>query len=101
MIGNCGAAALLIRVSKEYFTSSAVTGLPSLKRALGLMRKVADRPSAATLMSSASRPYTVAGSSQLDVPSDSNIMATAAGEVPLRVKGLNLSKLLRRSGLAR
>ena len=53
---NCGDACLLISMSKLCFTSSANTGSPLLKRACGLIRKVTDNLSAATSISSASKP---------------------------------------------
>src|SRR5919197_1243913 len=95
----CGAASLLIRRSKLYFTSSAITGLPLWKRAAGFRRKVTDSLSGATSMSSASRPYAVVGSSNVPVSSVSMMSPPMpGGAVPLSVKGLSLSRLVMRSG---
>jgi len=53
-------------------------------------------------MSSASSPYIVDSSSPDMMASVSNMkIITPAGELPLTVNGLNLSKLVRRSGLRR
>ncbi len=88
--------------SKLYLTSSAVTGSPLLKRAFGFSLKLIEDLSGATAMASASRPYMVCNSSLPSTVSDSNMkMPSPAGELPLVVKGLNLSKLERRSGLRR
>ncbi len=97
-----GAAYLPDIASKLYFTSSAVTGSPLVKRAFGCSRKLIDDLSGATAIASASRPYMVCGSSLPSTVSDSNMkMLRPAGALPLVVKGLNLSKLERRSGLRR
>src|SRR5450830_1158600 len=58
--------------------------------------------SGASVMSSASSPYMVATSSEEPIASVSNMSDdTPAAATPLSENGLNLSKLLRRSGLAR
>ncbi len=63
------------------------------------MRKVIDDLSGATSISSATIPYSVPGSSPERMASDSNISVDRpAGDCPLIVNGLNLSKLDRRSG---
>src|SRR6185503_4441375 len=93
----CGVASLLIRRSKLYFTSAAITGLPSWKRAAGLSRNVADSLSGATSTSSASNPYAVVGSSIVPVSKVSNISSLTPGAVvPLIVNGLYLSKFVTR-----
>ena len=99
---TAGAAPLLVSMSNECLTSAAVTGSPLLKRALGLIRIVIDDLSGGTSISSASTPYIVPGSSPERSASDSNIrMETPVGGLPFSVNGLNLSKLVRRSGLPR
>ena len=101
IILNCGAP-LATKVSKEYFTSSASTASPLLNRACGCRRNVIDSRSGANTMSSANRPYMVATSSAELTASVSNIkFATPAAATPFIEKGLNLSKLVRESGLAR
>ncbi len=66
------------------------------------MRKVIDDLSGAISISSATTPYMVPGSSPERSARDSNIrMETPVGELPFSVYGLNLSKLVRRSGLPR
>ena len=61
-----------------------------------------DDLSFATKISCANRPYIVMGSSADKVAKDSIMnKEMPAGALPLVVKGLNLSKLLRRSGLRR
>jgi hypothetical protein len=90
-----GFACLLVSTENEYFTSAAVTGSPFAKRALGFRRNSTEPKSLATAISSASKPYCVFGSSRLSVVSVSNMSSTSPGAgFPLRVKGLNLSKLL-------
>jgi hypothetical protein len=97
-----GAAYLPDIESKLYLTSAAVTGSPLLKRAFGCSRKLIDDLSGATAMSSASSPYIVCSSSPDRIASDSIMkMLKPAGALPRVVKGLNLSKLDRRSGLRR
>ena len=79
-----------------------MTGSPLANRAFGFNRTVIDDLSGATCISSASRPYIVASSSPAITASVSNMkITTPAGELPLTVYGLNLSKLVRRSGLLR
>ena len=98
-VRNWGAASLLTKVSNECLTSWAVTGSLLLNRALGRILKTTDRLSVATLTSSASKPYEVVGSSIVPTSNDSNTSCPNPGaDVPLRVKGLNLSKLVTRDG---
>jgi hypothetical protein len=74
-------------MSKLYFTSSASTGSPLLKRAFGFRRNVIDDLSGATSISSASSPYIVIGSSPLRIASGSFMkICTPAGALPLTVK---------------
>ncbi len=98
---NCGRACGLFSVSNENLTSSAVTASPFEKRASGLMWKVVEKPSGATSMSSASRQYALATSSELPVVRLSNISPSPGAGLPRSVNGLNLSKLVRRFGFAR
>ena len=100
---TAGAAPLLVSMSNECLTSAAVTGSPLLKRAFGWRRNVIDDLSGATSISSATRPYIVPGSSPERTASDLEHEESTrpAGELPLSVNGLNLSKLVRRSGLLR
>ena len=98
-VRTAGAASLLVSMSNEYLTSAAVTGSPLVNRAFGFRRNATHDLSGATWMSSASRPYMVSGSSPERTASVSNIsVARAAGDWPFTVNGLNLSKLVRRSG---
>ena len=95
-----GAAAGPACISKLYLTSAAVTGEPSWKRACWFSRKLTDDLSGATRIDSASSPYMVCGSSPDITASVSNMKSiTPVGAAPRGVKGLNLSKLVRRSGL--
>jgi hypothetical protein len=66
------------------------------------MRNVIDDRSGATIICCASTPYIACGSS-IDGTASGSIMniVMPAGELPRVVKGLNLSKLERRSGLRR
>ena len=97
-----GAAYLPDIESKLTLTSSAVTASPLVKRALGFSLKLIDDLSGATAIASASSPYIVCNSSLPNTVSDSNMkIPTPAGALPRVVKGLNLSKLERRSGLRR
>jgi hypothetical protein len=81
-------------------TSSGVTGSPLLKRAVGRMRKLTEEKSGSTWIASASSAYIVAGSS-CDMCARPSTIHTRmpAGALPRVVHGLNLSKLVRRSGL--
>ena len=89
-------------MSKLCLTSAAVTASPFVNRAFGCNLKATALRSGATRIASASRPYIVAGSSPDITASGSNMkIIIPAGELPRVVNGLNLSKLLRRSGLRR
>ena len=94
-----GVASLDSSMAWLWRTSSAVTASPLLKRACGWMRKLTAEKSGATNIASASSPYIVEGSScpRCARPSTIQIMMPA-GELPRTVQGLNLSKLVRRSG---
>src|SRR5512139_119471 len=95
-----GDASFEFSVSKLCFTSAGVTGSPFEKRACGRMRNATDEKSGATNIDSASSAYIVDGSSADRCARPSSIqIATPAGALPRVVNGLNLSKLVRRSGL--
>ena len=97
-----GAAPLLVSIWKLCTTSSGSTGSPLLKRASGRSLKLTLLKSGATQMASASRPYMVDGSSCARWARPSTIQyTTPPGELPRVVQGLNLSKLVRRSGFFR
>ena len=88
--------------SKLYFTSAAVTGSPLVKRAFGFSRKLIDDLSGATASPRRAGRTSSAARRRDSTASDSNMkMPRPAGALPLVVKGLNLSKLVRRSGLRR
>ena len=92
----------MIKDVNECLTSSAVTGSPLLNFAWACNVKVMDKRSEASCMSSANKPYIVATSSVELIASVSNIrLLRPAAVTPLSEKGLNLSKLVRESGLAK
>jgi hypothetical protein len=84
---------LSTRTRKVKATSAAVTGLPSWNRAPSRRRKVRDERSAANWKLSASRPYSVKGSSRDCSVRVSKRRPRPSAELPLTMKGLKLSKV--------